>query len=302
MATLKGQNFRVITTIGSSIACIASSTNCAITLQNNTDNAVTKDDIGMAAKPVTTSKSWQVRVDSLDVSDAATLLAAIKAKSTFTLLWDEVSTTDNQTRVFNTVARQGQAFLSDGSFTFNDRENAAKQITFSGTGAIVAADGSVQTSVYPPIGYTKGQFVRFFLGSDNSAAPTKVIAAAKQLTLHVSLSLENVTTKDTTGEWQVQEPTELNYDISTNALMRSGETITATVQAQTVADVESIYEAGTPVKWKIANVSGANNRIASSTIVSGSVVLQTLTLNGSNRTNADYTAQFAGYGEYAVEA
>lgn len=302
MATLKGQNFRVITEIGSSMTCIAASTNCVITLQNNTDDAATKDDVGMAAKPVTTSKSWQVQVDSLDVSDTAALLTAIKNKTPFTLIWDEVSTTDNQTRVFNTVGRQGLAFLSDGSFTFNDRENSTKQITFTGTGAIEAADGSAQTTVYPLVSYTKGQFVRFFLGSDNSAAPTKVIAAAKQLTLHVSLSLENATTKDTTGEWEIQEPTALNYDISTNALMRSGETITATVQAQTVADVESIYEAGTPVKWKIANVSGANNRTASSTIVSGSAVLQTLTLNGPNRANADYTAQFAGYGEYTVSA
>jgi len=302
MATLKGQNFRVITEIGSSVTCIAASTNCVITLQNNTEDAATKDDVGMAAKPVTVSKSWQVQVDSLDVSDTAALLTAIKNKTPFTLIWDEVSTTDNQTRVFNTVARQGLAFLSDGSFTFNDRENSTKQITFTGTGAIEAADGSAQTTVYSPVSYTKGQFVRFFLGSDNSAAPTKVIAAAKQLTLHVSLSLENATTKDTTGEWEIQEPTTLNYDISTNALIRSGETITATVQAQTVADVESVYEAGTPVKWKIANVSGANNRTASSTIVSGSVVLQTLTLNGPNRANADYSAQFAGYGEYTVSA
>ena len=150
--------------------------------------------------------------------------------------------------------------------------------------------------------YTKGQFVRLFLGSDNTAAPTTVIAAAKTLSLHVSLTLEDATTKDTTGDWQVQEPTALNYDISTGALVRSGETVTSQVGAKALADLETIYEAGTPVKWKIANVGGDNNRTASSTIVSGSVVLQTLTINGPNRQNADYTAQLAGYGDYTVAA
>ena len=100
----------------------------------------------------------------------------------------------------------------------------------------------------------------------------------------------------------MQEPTALNYDISTGALVRSGETITSQVGAKALADLETIYEAGTPVKWKIANVGGDNNRTASSTIVSGSVVLQTLTINGPNRQNADYTAQLAGYGDYTVAA
>jgi hypothetical protein len=230
------------------------------------------------------------------------MLTAIKAKSSFSLIWDEVGTTDNQTRVFNSFGRQGQAFISDVTFTFNDRENSAKQITFTGTGAIEGADGSAQTVVYPLISYTKGQFVRLFLSSDNTVAPAKVISYARQLTLHVSLSLENVTTKDTTGEWQVMEPTALNYDISTNALIRSGDAISSQVGGQTINDMESIYNNGTPVKWKISNVNGDNNRTASSTIVSGSVVLQTLTLNGPNRANAEYTAQMVGYGEYTVSA
>jgi hypothetical protein len=114
--------------------------------------------------------------------------------------------------------------------------------------------------------------------------------------------LEDATTKDTAGEWTIQEPTALSYDISTGALVRSGETITSQVGAKSLADIESVYEAGTPVKWKIANVSGDNNRTAASTIVSGSVVLQTLTVNGPNRQNADYTAQLQGYGPYEVAA
>jgi hypothetical protein len=148
--------------------------------------------------------------------------------------------------------------------------------------------------------YTKGQFVRLFLSSDNTTTPAAVIAAAKQLSLHVSLTLEDATTKDTTGDWQVQEPTGLTYDISTTALMRSGDTITSQVGGKTIADLEDIYEASNPVKWQIANVSGANQRTKGAVIASGSVIIATLTLNGPNRQNADYTANLNGYGAYTV--
>jgi len=302
MATLKGQNFRVMGYIGTSLTCLAAATNCSITLNNNTDNASTKDDVGLAQKPVTISKSWQIQVDAMDVSDTAALLAMIKSHIPFLVMWDETETTDNQTRALAAFSRQGMAYISDATFTFNDRENCAKQVTLIGTGKIDAANGSsaTQTSVNPPASITKGQNIRLFLSSDNTTAPAKVIAAARQLQLHVSLSMENVTTKDTTGDWQVQEPTELSYDITTSALMRSGEEITSQVAAQALADVETIYENGTPVKWKIANTGGANNRTASSTIASGSVVLTQLQLNGQNRANADYQATLTGYGEYEV--
>ena len=150
--------------------------------------------------------------------------------------------------------------------------------------------------------YTKGQFVRLFLGSDNSAVPAKIVAAAKSLSLHVSMSLEDATTKDTAGDWQVQEPTALSFDISTNALVRSGDTITSTVQAQDFASIEDIYEASTPVRFQIANTSGANNRTKGAIICSGSVVVTQLTLNAPNRKNATYDTQLTGYGIYTVAA
>jgi predicted secreted protein len=230
------------------------------------------------------------------------MLTAIKSMQPMTLMWDETSTSDNQTREKATFARKGQAFLSDVTFQFDDRTNSQKQLQFQGTGALQTVGSSEATEVIALGSYTKGQFVRLFLGSDNTAAPSTVIAAARTLSLHVSLSLEDSTTKDTTGEWQVQEPTALNYDISTGALVRSGDTITSAVGAKSFSDLETIYEAGTPVKWKIANVSGDNNRTASSTIVSGSVVLTQLQVNGPNRQKADYSATLTGYGDYTVAA
>ena len=46
MATLKGQNFRILTFNKSDnkFYCVGMSTNCTVTLNNNADDASTKDD------------------------------------------------------------------------------------------------------------------------------------------------------------------------------------------------------------------------------------------------------------------
>jgi predicted secreted protein len=230
------------------------------------------------------------------------MLTAIASMQPFTLMWDETNGTSNHTPVGAAFSNVGQAYMNDVTFNFNDRKFSTKSLQFQGTSAITH-DTHITAGEAPAAAvFTKGQFVRLFLSADNATAPSDVIAAAKSLSLHVSLTLEDATTKDTAGDWQIQEPTALSYDISTGALMRSGETITSQVGAKSLADIEAIYEAGTPVKWKIANVGGDNNRTASSTIVSGSVILTQLTLNGPNRQNADYTANLNGYGEYTVAA
>ena len=304
MATLKGQNFRI--TIWDSTAenykCIGMATNCTVNLIGNTEDSSIKDDVGLSPKPEVTSKSWNVQVESLSVADTAAMLTAIKSMTPFTLMWDETSTANNQTRSKASVARKGQAYLNDVTFNFDDRENSTKSLQFTGTSALTTVSASEASEVIALGTYTKGQFVRLFLGSDNTAVPTAVIAAAKQLSLHVSLTLEDASTKDTDGNWLIREPTALAYDISTTALMRSNETITSQVAGKTVADVVSIYESSTPVKWQIANVSGSNQRTKGSVIVSGSAIITSLTLNGPNRQTATYQASLNGYGEYTVSA
>lgn len=294
--TLKGQNFRIYN--GASV--IGMATGCTVTLNSNTDDTNTKDDVGMASKPTVISKSWSVSVESLSVADVGAMLTAIKSLTPFTLMWDESSTTDNQTALGATFARTGTAYLNDCTFNFNDRENSTKSLQFTGIGPLAEVATTPTITPVAAGSYTKGQFVRLFLSSDNTTTPAAVIAAAKQLSLHVSLTLEDATTKDTTGDWQVQEPTALTYDISTTALMRSGDTITSQVAGKTIADLEDIYEASNPVKWQIANVSGANQRTKGAVIASGSVIIATLTLNGPSSNNADYTANLNGYGAYTV--
>ena len=304
MGTLKGQNLRILT-IGDQGAnqVIAQATSCTITLNGNADSAQTKDDVGLADKPEIVSKGWTVQVESLDVTDVGAMLTAIKSMTPFKLCWDEVSTTDNQTAETNSFSRTGDAFLADGTFQFDNRTNSTKSLQFQGTGAIVHdSDLPTTTTITPSNTYTKGQFVRLFLGSDNTATPATVIAAAQSLSLHVSMQLEDATTKDTSGDWVVQEPVSLSYDISTSALVRSGESIGSLVGAKGLSDLETIYENSTPVKWQIANVSGTNNRTKGSVIASGSCVLTQLTINAAVKQNATYDAQLQGYGAYTVGA
>lgn len=271
---------------------IGMATNCTINLNTNQEDSTTKDDIGLAAMPTIASKSWSVQVDSLNVVDAATILSVAKNMTKITLMWDKVATTDNQTPAGAAYARSGQAYVSDLTLTFNDRENSAKNITFTGTGAL-ATVSSPSTASVSAGAYTKGQFVRLVVMDNSTPA---VIAAAKELSLHVSLTLEDSTTKDTTGDWQVQEPTAINYDISTNALVESGETITSSVDSYGLSDLMTLYEAGQPFGWEIANTSGDNNRTIGTVIAQGNALLTTLTVNAPNRQAASYTAQLTGYG------
>lgn len=303
MVTLKGQNIRILLQDGTKFKVVGKSTNCTVTLTGNTDDASTKDDVALASKPEITSKSWGVQVESLDVTDSAAILNAIKNLTPFTLIWDETATADNQTAQAAAYSRKGQAYLNDVTFQWDDRTNSTKQLQFTGTSALEKVSTAPDMEIVTVDGaYTKGQNVRLFLGSDNSAVPSKIVAAAKSLSLHVSMTLEDATTKDTDGDWQVQEPTALSFDISSNALVKSGETITSSVQGQDFASIEDIYEASVPVRFQIANTSGANNRTKGAIICSGSVVITQLTLNAPNRQNATYDTQLTGYGIYTVAA
>ena len=139
MGTLKGQNLRVLVydSTATKYKVVGMATNATITLTGNSNDASTKDDVGLAQKPEITSKSWSVQVESLDVSDMGAMLTAIKSLTPFTLIWDEVSTTDNQTPVASTAfARKGDAYLNDVTFTLNNRENSSKQLQFIGSGAL----------------------------------------------------------------------------------------------------------------------------------------------------------------------
>ena len=110
---------------------------------------------------------------------------------------------------------------------------------------------------------TQGQHLRLQFGA---AAGSKAFAAySTDLTFHVSNTLENSTTKDTTdasAPWIEQEKTKHNIDGSIVAIMDEGE-------AQNFTDAA---QAGEQV-WELDWVSGAQNRVVSTKICSGDKML-----------------------------
>ena len=99
-----------------------------------------------------------------------------------------------------------------------------------------------------------------------AAANSKAFAAySLDLTFHVSNTLENSTTKDTTdvsGNWIEQEKTKYNIDGSIVAIMDEGESQNFTDAAQ----------AGEQV-WELDWVSGEQNRVVQTKICSGEKML-----------------------------
>lgn len=277
---------------------IAKATNCSFTVTSNTESASHKGIVGNFDKPEITSRGWSVSVDSLDVLDVGTLLSNVKSGTKFTLAFDEVSTADNQTAQGAAYQRVGDAYINDLRFQWDNRSLSTKSIQFTGTGPLTHATdyrGSTIVDETTPA-YTKGQNVRLQLFSGPS-----FVGAARQLALHVSVSLEEVTTKDTSNSWQVQEPVGINYDITSNALVRSDETMASGVTAAVgFSDILNASDAEQPVAWKIVNASGNNNRTAGTTIVQGLAQITQMVANANNRQVADYTTTLNGYGPYEI--
>jgi predicted secreted protein len=271
-------------------------TNCTINLTANTEESSTKSDLDRLSKPEVVSKSWTVQVESIDVSDVNAMYQKLRYGTPFTLVWDETSPSGGGYAMGAAFARKGDALLTDATFTFNDRENSTKNLTFTGQGPLEKLESAVTAVSADVDSYTKGQSVRLFIYPTASGAEHKVIAAAKALQIHYSVQLENNSTKDTEGDWLVQEMTGYSYDITSQALVRSNDTITSQVNAHDLASIEDLYEAGQPVRWNISNVSGDNNRTAEgSSILSGKAVITSLSIQASNKAVATYSTQLQGY-------
>ena len=302
MATLYGQNFRVVLKDGDIWKVVAKATSCTINLVGNTEDTLSKDDGGLSGAPTIISKSWNVSVDSLDVTDMEEILTAIAQRTKFTLLWDETLTTNNQTLQHAAFYRMGEAYMSDVTFTFSNRENATKQVQFSGTSALRrdATDLPQTTVIANDRTFTKGQYVRLFIMGNEAQATYKPLAAAMTFSIHVNLTLEDASTKDTEGDWVIQEPTGFSYDLSATALLRSGETIAEGAQpAHTPNAILTYYEACLPVLFRLCNVTGRNNRDMGTMIINGQAIITNMTLNGANRQKADYNLTMQGVGMYS---
>ena len=144
---------------------------------------------------------------------------------------------------------------------------------------------------------TRGQYIRLLLST--TANPATVIAAAKQMSLHLSAQTEESSTKDTTGDAQEFEVVGQSYEITGSGLVLTDndDLLTGGFGLNSFEDWVANQEyVDTVLYWKICVMEGDNQREVVSTIASGQCKITNLSIAAQNKSNVTYNFTLAGYG------
>lgn len=141
------------------------------------------------------------------------------------------------------------------------------------------------------MGIIKGQNLRVMVGG-------KCIAMATSCQIHVGTQLEDSSTKDSTGDWQEQEVTGLNWDVTTDSLVTLEDNGT---NGELPQDMLSLIINKTKVTLSFDTTSGANNRVGQNSVIkrSGDAYLTDYNLTAPNRQNSTLNCKFTGTGPLA---
>lgn len=142
----------------------------------------------------------------------------------------------------------------------------------------------------------KGQYIRLLLAA--AGADKAVIAAAKDMQMHLSAMTEDSTDKDTAGDALEYEVTGLSYDITGSALVlaEGDEKLSNAVGAADMIE----WVKDQLLDWRICVMEGKMNRTIVEEICSGQGKLTNMQLQGQNKQNAKYSYTLKGYGAINV--
>lgn len=134
----------------------------------------------------------------------------------------------------------------------------------------------------------KGQNLRVMVGG-------KCIAMATSCQFHIGTSLEDSSTKDSTGDWQEQEVTGLNWDASTESLVTL---VDNGSNGEIPSDILSLIINKTLVTLTFDTTSGTNNRTAQNSALkkSGNAYVTDVSISAANRQNSTLSVKFTGTG------
>lgn len=140
------------------------------------------------------------------------------------------------------------------------------------------------------MGVIKGQNLRLLIGG-------KCVAFATSCTVHVSLNLEESSTKDSTNNFTEQTPTGISWDMSCDALYSVDADATG-VNAISALDTVLAQQ---KVQVQFEQTQGEKNRVAVSggAVYSGYAWVNDISINAANRQNTSYTIQLTGDGQLA---
>ena len=138
------------------------------------------------------------------------------------------------------------------------------------------------------MGIIKGQNLRVMVGG-------KCIAMATSCQIHIGTQLEDSSTKDSTGDWQEQEVTGLNWDATTDSLVTLEDNGT---NGELPQDLMSLIINKTQVTLSFDTTAGANNRVGQNSVIkrSGTAYLTDYNLTAPNRQNSTLNCKFTGTG------
>lgn len=141
------------------------------------------------------------------------------------------------------------------------------------------------------MGTIKGQNLRVMVGG-------KCIAMATSCQIHIGTQLEDASTKDSTGDWQEQEVTGLNWDATTDSLVTLEDNGT---NGELPQDLMSLIINKTLVTLTFDQTAGTNNRVGQNSVIkrSGTAYLTDYNLTAPNRQNSTLNCKFTGTGPLA---
>lgn len=144
----------------------------------------------------------------------------------------------------------------------------------------------------------KGQHLRLVIVEGSGTPTNKVVALSTDMTLHLSATTEDSTTKDssdTNGSWNEYDVTQRAGDISFNALVGVG----TDAGGESFADfLDKVNDS--LINWKVCMASGDNNRTLGKTVCSGQGKLTNIQASAQNRQKATYSGTINIYGAVVV--
>ena len=144
----------------------------------------------------------------------------------------------------------------------------------------------------------KGQYIRLLISTASN--PSTVVAAAKQMSLHLSASTEDSSSKDTTGDSLEHEITGQSYDITGSGLVLTPND-TLLTGGVGLNDFEN-WVTDQLLNWKICVMEGTNNRTVSEEICHGQCKCTNLQIQAQNQQVTTYNYTLTGYGAISLPA
>ena len=281
----KGQNYRIF--IGAN--CVAEETTCTVTRSVDAQNAVNKDLasdstqnglIGQNPVPMYKNMQFQVEAQGEGAISLHTSCRELMNADGGMIAW--APTDGLMNRAVESTPTYYYAICNDLVLNTPNRQpnTCTAQFIVIGVVPSESAPTPATPSGTPSTNILRGEFIRLFLGS--STAP---VACCTNTTVHISLSMEDATTKDTDSQtgfgYKVQEPTMLNYDISTDCLYGGG--------------VVDLVE-GSTTAWELCRASGTGQQTKGTPIIGGTAIVTSIAANAPVGQNITYNASFTGIG------